>query len=367
MLLGLGSLFLVAGMAYAFYWYAYGQFYQETDDAYVSGNLVQLMPQVTGNVVSVHADDTEWVKVGQPLVKLDDTDARLALQKAETDLAGTVRNVKQLFEVVNELQAEIGAKRAELDKAREDLARRRKLLPEHAISNEELQHAKENVIIAQSSLDASNRRLEAARAAVAHTTLQMHPSVLAAETRLREAWLGVARTIILAPATGYIAKRSVQIGQRVNSESVLMVIIPLDEIWVDANFKEDQLRHIRIGQPVTLTSDIYGRKLEFHGKVAGLGAGTGSVFSLLPPQNATGNWIKVIQRLPVRIALDAGEIARHPLRIGLSLVAKVGTHDESGNVLAMTQHVAPRYATAVFDKRDDAADQLIKKILRDNG
>ncbi len=366
MLLGLGSLLLIAGIAYSIYWFSHGQFFQATDDAYVSGNLVQLMPQVSGNVVSIHAQDTELVKAGQVLVKLDGTDAKLALRTAENDLAETVRSVKQRFETANELKATVNEKQVELDKAKEDLRRRQKLISDHAVSSEELQHAKDNTVIAQSSLDSAKHRFEAARSAVANTTLDAHPSVLKAEARLREVWLGVQRTTIEAPATGYIAKRSVQIGQRVSPGSSLMVIIPLNEIWVDANFKEDQLRHTRIGQSVILTSDLYGSKVEFHGKVAGLGAGTGSVFSLLPPQNATGNWIKVIQRLPVRITLDANEIAQHPLRIGLSMVATVDTHDESGSMLSGGQHEEPVYSTSVFEKKDDAVERLIEKILSDN-
>ena len=367
MLLGLGSLFLVAAIAYSVYWFSYGQYYQSTDDAYVSGNLVELMPQVTGNVVSVYADDTEWVKAGHPLVKLDATDAELALKNAETDLAETVRNVKQRYAAAGELRAAVGEKEAELEKAKQDLDRRMKLVAGHAVSKEELRHAQDNVAIAESSLASSEHKLSSALAAVENTTLPTHPAVLKAETRLRQAWLEAMRTTIKAPATGYVAKRSVQIGQRVTSASTLMIIVPLDEIWVDANFKEDQLRHIRIGQPVTLTSDIYGSHVVFHGKVAGLGAGTGSVFSLLPPQNATGNWIKVIQRLPVRIRLDAGEVARHPLRIGLSMVAKVDTHDEHGGVLTRVEQEEPIYSTSVFENGNKEVERLIAKILKDNG
>ncbi|HQT25031.1 MAG TPA: efflux RND transporter periplasmic adaptor subunit [Burkholderiales bacterium] len=367
MLLGLGSLFLVAGAAYSIYWFSYGQFYQSTDDSYVSGNLVALMPQITGNVVSVYADDTESVKAGQPLVKLDGTDAELALQNAETDLAETVRRVKQLYSAAGELRALVNEKQSELEKAKEDLSRRRKLILGHAVSKEDLQHAKDNVAIAESSLASGEQKLASSLAAVENTTLSTHPAVLQAETRVRQAWLEVARIAIKSPATGYVAKRSVQIGERVTPASTLMVIVPLDEIWVDANFKEDQLRHIRIGQPVTLTSDIYGRNVVFHGKVAGLGAGTGSVFSLLPPQNATGNWIKVIQRLPVRIRLDSKEIERHPLRIGLSMLARVDTHDESGAVLAKAQPEKPIYSTSVFENRNEEVERVIEKILRENG
>ncbi len=367
MLLGLGSLFLVAGLAYSIYWFSVAQFYQSTDDSYVSGNLVEIMPQLSGNVVSFYADDTESVKTAQPLVKLDDTDAKLALQNAENELAETVRKVKQLYSSAGELRAAVNERQSELEKAEKDLLRRRKLIPGHAVSREELQHAKDNVAIAESSLASAEQRLASALAAVENTTLSTHPAVLQAETRLRQAWLEVERTSIKSPATGYVAKRSVQIGERVTPQSTLMVIVPLDEIWVDANFKEDQLRHIRIGQPVTLTSDLYGTNVVFHGKVAGLGAGTGSVFSLLPPQNATGNWIKVVQRLPVRIRLDANEIARHPLRIGLSMVAKVDTHDERGPVLAKAEPEKPIYSTPVFQNDSQQAERLIEKILRENG
>lgn len=367
MLLGLGSLFLIAGIAYSIYWFSYGQYYQDTDDAYVSGNLVQLMPQITGNVVSVYADDTSWVQAGQTLVTLDGTDAQLALQNAETELAETVRSVKQLYAAAGELRAVVNEKQTVLEKAKADLDRRNRLILQHAISKEELQHSKDNVAIAESSLASSEHKLEAALSAVENTTLATHPAVLKAETRVRQAWLDTVRTSIKAPATGYIAKRSVQIGQRVSPGSALMVIVPLNEIWVEANFKEDQLRHIRIGQPATLTSDIYGRTIVFHGKVAGLGAGTGSVFSLLPPQNATGNWIKVIQRLPVRIRLDANEVAQHPLRIGLSMVAKVDTHDESGTVLSRVQPGEPVYSTSVFENGNGEVERMIAKILQDNG
>ncbi len=366
MLLGLGSLFLVAGIAYTIYWFSYGQYYQDTDDAYVSGNLVQLMPQITGNVVSVYADDTALVKAGQPLVTLDGTDAQLALQNAQTELAETVRSVKQLYASAGELRSVVNEKQTVLEKAKTDLDRRSRLILQHAISKEELQHAKDNVSIAESSLASAEHKLAAALSAVENTTLATHPAVLKAETRVRQAWLDTVRTSIKAPATGYIAKRSVQIGQRVSPGSALMIIVPLDEIWVDANFKENQLRHIRIGQPVTLTSDLYGRTVVFHGKVAGLGAGTGSVFSLLPAQNATGNWIKVIQRLPVRIRLDPNEVAQHPLRIGLSMLAKIDTHDESGAVLSKVQQDEPVYSTSVFENRNDEVERMIAQILQDN-
>ena len=366
MLIGLGSFFALVGAGYAFYWLGYGQYFQSTEDAYVTGNLIQLMPQVTGNVVSVGADETDRVKAGQTLVALDATDAKIALEKSETDLAQTVRKVKQLYENADALKSDVNARTAELEKALSDLARRKSLISAHAVSHEELQHAEDGASQAKAALEGAKHRYEAALASVRNTSLGNHPEVLSAETRLREAWLALHRTRIASPAGGYVAKRSVQVGQRVTPASTLMVIVPLDQIWVDANFKEDQLGRIRIGQPVSMTSDIYGRKVVFHGKVAGIGAGTGSVFSLLPPQNATGNWIKVIQRLPVRIALDPKEIAGNPLRIGLSMVVTVDTHDESGQVLETANRAGPAYSTGIFENSPGEADGIILNILKAN-
>ncbi len=367
MLLGLGSAFSIAAAAYSLYWFGYGQYFQSTDDAYVSGNLVQLMPQVSGNVESVFADETDRVQAGETLVSLDPTDSRIALSKAENDLAETVRRVKQLYDAASELGAEVKTRQAEYDKAKADLERRRSLIGANAVSKEELQHAQNGFDAAKAALDAANHRHASSLAAVANTTLNTHPAVLAAETRLKEAWLAWKRTTIASPASGFVAKRSVQVGERIAPGNSLMVIVPLDRIWIDANFKEDQLRRIRIGQPVKLTSDLYGKKTVFHGRVQGIGAGTGSVFSLLPPQNATGNWIKVVQRLPVRIALDPKEIEAHPLRIGLSMIATVDTHDESGPVLKSTPGESATDSTGIYDGGQEEADRIISRILRENG
>jgi membrane fusion protein (multidrug efflux system) len=366
LLLILSLLFLLAGAGYLAYWLLYGQFFESTDDAYVSGNLVQVMPQVTSNVVSIYADETDLVHSGQTLLQLDGMDAQIAPQKAEARLAQAVRNVRQLFDVAKQARADVEAMSSRLVQAKADLVRRQDLISDHAVSREELEHANENVVAAQAELDSARHRLEAANAAVANTTVRTNPAVLGAEAEVREAWLARRRNTIDAPVTGYVAKRSAELGQRVTPTTPLMNIVPLDEIWVDANFKEDQLRHIRIGQPVTLGSDFYGTTVKFHGSVLGLGAGTGSVFSLLPAQNATGNWIKVVQRLPVRIKLDPKEIEQHPLRIGLSMVAEVDTSDQSGDVLSRVQRHAPIYSTAVFEKGYAEAERMIEKILTDN-
>ena len=367
MLIVAALVFVLVGVAYAIYWFDYAQFEQSTDDAYVAGNMVEMMPQMGSNVVAVYADDTQWVQMGQPLVLLDGAQAKIALAKAEAQLGQTVRHVKQLYDVVKELRSTIVQRQADLDNARSDLARRKSLIDEHAVSAEEVQHAQTALAQAKSALDTAQYQLHGAQRMVAHTTLTTHPSVLVAEAELKEAYLAVQRLTIKAPVSGFIAKRSVQIGQRVDSTTPLMVIVPLNQIWVSANFKENQLGSIRVGQPVTVISDMYGSDVTFHGKVAGLGAGTGSVFSLLPAQNATGNWIKIVQRLPVRIVLDPREVAKYPLRLGLSLTATVDTHEQSGMAVSTSQPVSPIYTTAIFTVTDEAVDRLIARILRKNG
>lgn len=358
--------FVLAGVGYAIYWFTYAQFEQSTDDAYVAGNMVEIMPQTNSNVIALYADDTQWVKTGQPLVLLDGAQARIALAKAEAQLGQTVRNVRQLYDVVHELRSTIAQRRADLENARSDLARRKSLIGEHAVSAEEVQHARTALTQAQSALNTAQYQLRAAQAMVEHTTLRTHPSVLTAEAVLREAYLAVQRLSIKAPVSGYIAKRSVQIGQRVTSGTPLMAIVPLNQIWVSANFKENQLGKIRIGQPVTVTSDLYGSDIVFHGKVAGLGAGTGSIFALLPAQNATGNWIKIVQRLPVRITLDPREINRYPLRLGLSLTATVDTHAQRGQAVTASEPQEPIYTTAIFTNNAQSVDRLIADILQKN-
>src|SRR5574337_1024816 len=285
LLLALSAAFAAAGIAYGAHWALVGRYVEQTDDAYVAGNVVQITPQTAGTVLAIHADDTDFVQAGEPLVQLDEADAKVALDQAEAQLAQTVREVRTLFATSDAL-AGTGA-----------------------VSGEELGHARTALAAAEAALGTAREQLASNRALIDHTTVEQHPNVARAAGRVREAWLAFERASIPAPVTGYVAKRSVQVGQRVAPGAPLMAVIPLDQVWVDANFKEGQLRQMRLGQPVTLTADVYGNKVEYHGKVAGLGAGTGSAFALLPAQNATGNWIKVVQRVPVRVALDAKELA----------------------------------------------------------
>jgi membrane fusion protein (multidrug efflux system) len=355
---------LLAAVAYGVYYFLVARFHEDTDDAYVNGNVVQITPQVTGTVIAVNADDTQTVKAGDPLVVLDGADARVALQQAEANLAQTVRQVRGLFVNNDQYQAQIAQRQADLSRAQDDLRRRLAVAQTGAVSQEEISHARDTVKAAQAALDAAQQQLASNRALTSNTTIATHPNVLAAAAKVRDAYLNNARNTLPAPVTGYVAKRAVQVGQRVAPGTPLMAIVPLESVWVDANFKEVQLKHMRIGQPVELTADVYGSSVVYHGKVVGFSAGTGSAFSLLPAQNATGNWIKVVQRLPVRIELDPKELHDHPLRIGLSMQADVDIKNENGSQLGNAQNTV--YQTNVFDKYGAEADAEIARIIAEN-
>jgi membrane fusion protein, multidrug efflux system len=355
---------LIAAIAYGFYYFLVARFHESTDDAYVNGNVVQITPQVTGTVIAVNADDTQTVKAGDPVVVLDPADARVALEQSEANLGQVVRQVRGLFADDNQYRAQVEVREADLSRAQDDLRRRMLVAQTGAVSQEEISHARDAVKSAQAALDAAKQQLASNRALTANTTIADHPNVEAAAAKVRDAYLASARNTLPAPVTGYVAKRSVQVGQRVSPGNPLMAIVPLNGVWVDANFKEVQLKHMRIGQPVELTADVYGSSVVFHGKVVGFSAGTGSAFSLLPAQNATGNWIKVVQRLPVRIALDPQELEKHPLRIGLSMDADVSIKDENGGQLGEAPNTI--YQTNVFDKYGDQADAEIARIIAEN-
>jgi len=361
------GLFLAAGIGYALYWALVARYVEFTDDAYVGGNLVQITPQVSGTVLAIGADDTEYVKAGQTLVELDQADSRVALDQAEAALARSVRQVRNLMATTGEIEANVALRAAELARTRADLARRAPLASSGALPAEELQHARDAVMSTEAALEAARQQLAAHRTLVDRTTVETHPDVQSAAARLREAYLAYARTALPAPVSGIVAKRSVQVGQRVGPGTPLMAVIPLDQAWVDANFKERQLLNLRPGQAVKLFADIYGSAVEFHGRVAGFGAGTGSAFALLPPQNATGNWIKVVQRVPVRIALDAAELARYPLQLGLSMEVEVDTHERSGELRPTAARTAPAYQTKAYASLGELADQRVAAVIKANG
>lgn len=361
------GLFLAAGIGYAVYWALVARYIESTDDAYVGGNLVQITPQVSGTVLAIGADDTDYVKAGQTLVELDQADSRIALDQAEAALARSVRQVRNLMATTGEIEANVALRGTDLARTRADLARRAPLAQSGALPAEELQHARDAVASGQAALDAAEQQLAAHRTLVDRTTVETHPEVQSAAARLREAYLAYARTALPAPVSGIVAKRSVQVGQRVGPGTPLMAVIPLDQVWVDANFKERQLLNLRPGQAVKLVADIYGSAVEFHGRVAGFGAGTGSAFALLPPQNATGNWIKVVQRVAVRIALDPAELAQHPLQLGLSMEVEVDTHERSGELRPRDARSAPAYQTKAYASLADAADRRVAAVIEANG
>jgi len=373
---------LAAGAWYV-YWNAWLRGRESTDNAYVQAPLVQITAQQAGTVISVQVEDTDVVKSGQTLVRLDSADALLALQRAEAELGRTVREVRTLYANNAVLAASVRARRSDVDRhqaavsrANEDLVRRRPLVASGAIGAEELRHAETSLTSARAELSASQGMLETAREQMASnqvltegTDLAHHPSVQRASAAVREAWLAMQRVEIPAPVSGQVARRTVQVGQRIAAGSTLMAIVPLGQVWVDANFKEVQLRDMRIGQPVKLHADLYGSKVEFDGRIAGLGAGTGAAFAVLPPQNASGNWIKVVQRVPVRIELDAAQLERYPLRVGLSMEATVDVSRVEGAALTEVAVRTPpmrMQTTEVFDASMQEADSRIRRILAQN-
>lgn len=364
-LLGLFLVFAIMGAAYCAYWWFYQRNVAQTDDAYVAGDIVTITPQVAGTVTAIYADETQRVARGQVLILLDDRDAAVVLAQAEAELAQAVRDVRQSQENTAQLAANVQLRQAELAKTQSDLARRENLAKHKLISIEEVQHARIDMDTAQAALHLAQHQLVAGEVMVAHTDVAHHPEVEHAKAKLRQAYLDLQRTTITAPVSGYVAKRGVQAGQRVSAGNALMAVVPLAEARVDANLKEDQLRDIRIGQPVLLRADLYGDAVTYTGRVEGLAPGTGAVFSVLPAQNATGNWIKIVQRVPVRIVLDAEPLQRYPLRLGLSMSVRVDTRDRSGPVLAETTHHTPLYQ-ADADTTAREAEQRIAEIIRAN-
>jgi membrane fusion protein (multidrug efflux system) len=356
----------VIAIASLAWWWLYASRYQSTDDAYVAGDLVGVMSQVSGTVVSIGADETDRVQTGQELVRLDATDYRIALQEAEQQLARAVRQVHTVFANRDELTAVVAQRRADLDRAEADLARRRGLTASGAVSAEELGHAQDAVNAARDGLAAAQKNLAAGRALVGRTGVADNPDVRAAATQVERAWLNVQRTSVRAPVSGYVARRGVQLGERIAPGTALLALVPLERLRVDANFKEVQLDRMRIGQPARVIADLYGSQVEYHGTVEGLGLGTGAAFALLPAQNATGNWIKVVQRVPVRITLDPKELGEHPLRVGLSTRVRVEVSDGSGSQLAAAPRREPVLATAAYDTDLGEIRTHIAEIIRDN-
>ncbi|MDZ4324138.1 MAG: efflux RND transporter periplasmic adaptor subunit [Pseudomonas sp.] len=366
MLVVLAIVVILAGVGVWGYHEFYGRWNESTDDAYVNGNVVEITPLVTGTVVSIGADDGDLVHEGQVLINFDPNDAQVGLQSAQANLARTVRQVRGLYSNVDGMKAQVNAQQAEVQKAQDNFNRRKNLAAGGAISQEELSHARDDLISAQNALANAKQQLKTTSALVDDTVVSSHPDVMSAAAQLRQAYLNNSRSTLIAPVTGYVAKRSVQLGQRVQPGTALMAVIPLDQLWIDANFKETQLRDMRIGQPVDIQADLYGSDVKFSGTIDSLGAGTGSAFALLPAQNATGNWIKIVQRVPVRIHINAEELAKHPLRVGLSTQVEVNLHDQSGPVLAQQPPQKASFSTNVYDRQLAEADAMITQLIHDN-
>jgi membrane fusion protein, multidrug efflux system len=358
--------FVLVGLAATAYWYFYGRNYEGTDDAYVAGDLITVMPQVSGTVISIAADETDFVKAGQELVRLDDSDAAIALREAESQLARTVRQVHTVFATRDQLDAVVAQRRSDLNKAQQDFDRRKDLTDSGAVSAEEMAHVRDALNGARDALTAAEKNLSASVALVGQTDVANNPDMQAAASQVQRAWLTTRRTSIRAPVSGYIAKRAVQLGERIAPGTALLSIVPLERVRVDANFKEVQLTNMRIGQPVRVVADLYGGRVEFEGRIEGLGMGTGAAFALLPAQNATGNWIKVVQRVPVRIALDPKQLEAHPLRIGLSTRVRVDVRNDSGEQLARAPREKPVLETSVYAIDEHEIDQRIAQIISEN-
>jgi membrane fusion protein (multidrug efflux system) len=361
----IAAVFILAGLAWLLLYIFVFSKRETTDDAYVQGDMVTISSRVAGTVIEVDAEETERVHAGQVLIKLDPVDANVALMNAEGQLAQAVREAQAKMQQANQADAAIPQRRAQYEQARDEYNRRHPLLERRAVSAEEVDSGKRQMEQAKAALDAAEREAAAAHAQVDGTTVENYPAVIQARSQFRNAWVNNGRNAIVSPIEGYAARRQVQVGQRIQAGQDLLTVVPLSDLWVDANFKETQLEHIRIGQPVKITTDMYS-DVEYHGKVIGLNAGTGSAFSLLPAENATGNWIKVVQRLPVRVAIDAEDLRKHPLRIGLSTDVNVDTHDRDGRVLSDTARARPLASTNVYEQEMGEADQHAEEIIRAN-
>ena len=359
-------LLLLISIGSAAYWFFFIKGFEETEDAYVSGNQVMVSAQVAGNISKINVDNMDPVQAGDVLLELDDTNAKLSFEQAKSNLANAVRQVSQLNYTVKQLKSAVRANEITLAQAQGNLNRRVQLVKDGAIDKESFQHAKEAVELAKANLTISQNQLGANQALLLDGSLSEQPQIQSAVSNLKQAWLNLERTKIRSPIKGYVARRNAQVGQAVSVGGALMAVVTTDQMWLDANFKETQLTHMRIGQPVKIHFDLYGKDKTFDGKVIGIEMGTGSAFSLLPTQNATGNWIKVVQRVPVRIQLDPQQLAENPLRIGLSATVKVNVTDSQGETLRDQAPTTTLYSTNVLQYDESAVNNLIESIIRNN-
>ncbi len=357
--------FISLGLILFAIWFFYWRFYETTDDCYVSGNKVIIQSQVDGTVKAYYADDTEYVSEGQLLVELDDSEYKIKLDSAEKNLALTLRNVLNLWYEYQGIVSQVKERKAEYRKAVLDFDFRKHLHEKGAISKQEYYDYKLMKEIAYYTLQKAIQDCEAKKAYIDVPDLLKHPLIEEAQESLKREYLNYHRCKIYSPTQGFIAQRSVQLGRSVATNTPLMAVIPLDQIWVEANYKETQLSDVRIGQKVKIRSDLWGRAVSYSGKVVGIVPGAGNVFSLLPPQNATGNWIKIVQRVPVKIALDQEEVKQFPLWLGLSMIATIDTHEREAPQLSYVS-VAKAIDTTIFDKQLQEVEGRIQKIIQEN-
>jgi membrane fusion protein (multidrug efflux system) len=362
----LGAVILVAALVYGVYWLLYDRYFESTDDAYVGGNVVAITSKENATVLALHADNTQTVRQGQLLIEMDPAITTVNLQAAQANLARVVRNVKAQFSKSDSGTAQLNQAQVALAQAQDDYARRQKAFDTQSVSGEELAHARDAVAAARAAVNSAQGGLQQTNASIEGTDIAHNPDVLAAQAQLRAAAIASGHMRIIAPLDGVIAQRTVQAGQQVAAGTPLMAVVPLANVWIDANFKEVQLARMRVGQPVSVTADIYGGGVTYHGHIEGLGAGSGSAFALLPPQNATGNWIKIVQRVPVRVALEPAELAAHPLRVGLSVTVDADVRDQSGPLVTSRIGAGTTRANTGEDS-GPVADAMIARILKENG
>lgn len=350
----------------AFIFWLFWRYREYTNDAYVEGNQVYITPLHSGFLKAIHTDDTFLVEQGQLLIELDETDARIALNQASEQLANSVRQVCQMMHTVFAYRAEIEMKKADFIRSAQDYEHRQNVIEAGGVSLEDFEHAIASLRSNFFSLQMTEILYDKALAIVQNTSIANHPMVLSAADKVRDAWVKLYRCKIYSPVEGLAAQRTIQVGMWVESGTPLLSVIPLDQIWVNANYKETQMKRMRIGQKVDITSDLYGDDVVFQGTIVGLPGAAGNAFSLLPPQNLSGNWIKIVQRLPVRVALLQEELKKHPLRIGLSMEATTHTDDIDGKLVPLTTAGSPTYETPIFKEEEKGDELLIEEIILDN-
>lgn len=349
-----------------FWWFFWGRFTVSTNDAYVHGNQVRLNPQVSGIVTAIHADNTQLVKEGQVLVELDRTDRLIDFLHSRSQLGQAIRQVSQMFEKVYVIASQVEVAESNLIQAEVDYLDRKHIVDTGAVSDEEFIHAEVAFVSAKATLKKVKFELLQALSEVQNTKVSTHPIVEKAQESVRQAWVNLQRCVLKAPATGIVAQRHVQVGESVSPNMTLLTIVPLNQMWVNANFKEIHLSKIRIGQPVHMKADSYGGEVIYQGEVIGIEGGSGAVFSALPPQNATGNWIKIVQRVPVRISLHQDQLIRYPLRLGLTMDAHVDVRDTQGHRIPDPSSGKTIYKTDIFQEQILGSDEVIEEIFQEN-